>query len=552
MTIKQRVESQIQKSIQNAVNQQILPEEVMLIPVDLQLSAHNQPYDYTTSFCMKAAKKSQKNSKDIFNILDNTGMLNTNGDITCTFCEPGFLNIVVSSELMRQTSQTNTSTPTGKKYSVEFVSVNPNGPITVAAARGAAIGDVLANVLKEAGNEVTREYYINDSVNSEQMRLFAHSVKHHVCRMRGTHFDMPENGYKGDYVEDIAKQLLELNDEKQWETESIECYQSTVQAIMIEMQKQALKLFGTEFDLWVSEQELQCSGKVPTVIQELCLKEQAEYRDGALWLKSQQYGDTEDRVLIRADGRWTYAISDIAYHMNKYERGHDYIIDLFGPDHHGYIARLKAGVAALGKNPDTLDVLIFQAVRFVKDGQVVLMRKRDGNLYTLVDLINEVAEGMQSDFETAKDVVRFFYLYISANKHMDFDLDLAIKHANENPCIYLKYAHARCASILAKAPTIDANAQWMDVMDEPEHKLIIKCLSIHDEIQKCADTHNVHQIAHYAIDVSKMFHEFYEKCRVIQEDNHEQTQSRLLIVQLVKNTLKYVGDILGVSMPEQM
>jgi arginyl-tRNA synthetase len=248
----------------------------------------------------------------------------------------------------------------------------------------------------------------------------------------------------------------------------------------------------------------------------------------------------------------TYAASDISYHHDKYVRGNQYVIDLFGPDHHGYIPRLKAGVAALGHNPDTLKIVIFQTVRFIKDGQPVLMRKRDGNLYTLVDLISEIAEELKSDFSTAKDVVRFFYLYVSANKHMDFDIGLAVKQAHDNPCFYVKYAHARCASILAKAPEQNIEFDWVHALTSPEKKLIVKCLSLNDEVHKCAETHSVHQLAHFAVELSKMFHEFYESCKVIQENAPEQTYARLQIVQLTKQTLSQVGDILGVSMPDSM
>jgi arginyl-tRNA synthetase len=554
----------IEKHIEHAVEQTViaglLHDSLLSIPIDLQPSASNIEYDYTTTFCMRAAKISGTDSYGVFHAINQTkgfAGLEEQG-LTFIWSKPGFLNVKVDTTLLQHATQsalggeTISSTKQPESYSVEYVSVNPNGPITVAAARGAAIGDVLSRVLTMIGHNVTREYYINDGVNSEQMRLFSESVKHHVFNLLGMSYDMPENGYKGEYVEGIASVLVSMYDAAHLINADTNWYQSTSQQMMIDNQKQELAQFGVEFDMWVSEQAMIESGKVGVTLQHLQDSGQSAKIDGATWLLTKQYGDSDDRVLVRSDGRMTYAASDISYHHDKYARGNQHVVDLFGPDHHGYIPRLKAGVAALGHNPESLNVVIFQAVRFIKEGQPVLMRKRDGNLYTLVDLINEVAQELGSDFDTAKDVVRFFYLYVSASKHMDFDIGLAVKQAQDNPCFYVKYAHARCASILAKAPSQHVEFDWNHKLTIQENKLIVKCLSLNDEVHKCAETCSVHQLAHFAVELSKMFHEFYENCKVIQENEPEQTYARLQIVQLTKQTLSLVGGILGVSMPDSM
>lgn len=554
------IEKHIEHAIEQAVQAGLLHESLLKLPVDLQLSSANLDYDYTTTFCMRAAKIAGTDSYGVFHAISQAkgfAGLDEQG-LTFIWSNPGFLNIKVDAALLQQETQkalggtmvSHTDKPAN--YSVEYVSVNPNGPITVAAARGAAIGDVLSRVLGMIGHSVTREYYINDGVNSEQMRLFSESVKHHVFALLGESYDMPENGYKGEYVEEIAKTLVDTHDAEYLKHAETGWYQSTSQQMMVDCQKQELAKFGVQFDMWVSEQSLIESGKVGITLQHLKDNGQSAEVDGATWLLTKQHGDSDDRVLVRSDGRMTYAASDISYHHDKYVRGNQHVIDLFGPDHHGYIPRLKAGVAALGHDPDSLNVVIFQTVRFIKDGQPVLMRKRDGNLYTLVDLINEVAQELGSDFATAKDVVRFFYLYVSASKHMDFDIGLAVKQAQDNPCFYVKYAHARCASILAKAPEQCVEFDWTHKLTTQENKLIIKCLSLNDEVHKCAKTCSVHQLAHFAVELSKMFHDFYENCKVIQENEPEQTYARLQIVKLTKQTLSLVGNILGVAMPDSM
>lgn len=538
--------------------------------------------------------------------------------------------------------------PTAQKINLEYVSVNPNGPITIGSGRGAAFGSTLANVLQAAGNTIHREYYINDGVNSEQMRLFAESVKA-ICEGR----PVPDNGYKGDYVADVAGQLTtKLN--------SIDEYQSESQALMLAKQRSDLESFGVTFDTWFSEQSLHDSGVVAKAIEQLeksnvadtketrskvkyakggaieevekevqkgAVDEEGEIGNGesgmggsepqsllptpqspTLWLRSTLFGDDQDRVLRRQDGRLTYIASDVAYHEDKFNRppDADKLITVLGPDHHGYINRLHAVVAAalmaeasgsLASAPEEriagergseltdqesalygtaeyrdrclaarklsdkkLKVMIFQLVRFMKDGKPAPMRKRDGNIYALIDLINEIGEkvkpsGTTEEKQTAgKDVARFFYLMRHHDTTFDFDLDLAEKQSDENPVFYVQYAHARVCSVIekAKASSIVPGEANPRSIHPKERALILKIADLPYEIQRCANDYAVNRLTTYAVELARTYHHFYDACRVINMDDKTTSQWRLQLCVATKAALKASFDLLGISAPERM
>ncbi len=648
-----------------------------------------------------------------------------------------------------------------QKINVEFVSVNPNGPITVGSGRGAAFGSTLCNVLAAAGHEVHREYYINDGTNSEQMRLFAESVRA-VALGR----PIPEGGYKGDYIKDVARKISaiaekpgsglqhlryvidNLNSDQhkfelaisresrrqllqrafelrsRWgeatdnESEvlvrlrdlSLSDWQRWSEEATIHVQSNDLGTFGVEFDTWFSEQSLHDSGTVEKCIQDLQAKGVADeepYRtllkmarggvieevvreeqagdeeepevdthsdnpadvdpqstirnpqlspeppppsptssDGTnhppqgegistLWLRSTKFADDMDRVLRRKDGRLTYIASDVAYHKDKLlddsgvrKTGPvDKMITILGPDHHGYIHRLQAVLAALlekvegrGSNGESeppsiagmvraregegagggglseieaaiyrspeerdacqaaleearrkLEVVIFQIVRFVKDGKPAPMRKRDGNIYALIDLINELGKNIaptapiEEQQRIGKDVARFFYLMRSHETHMDFDIDLATKQSEENPVFYAQYAHARICSILEKAKN-DCRLWILDfglnpdaiqnlkskIQNPKELALIKKICDLPFEVARCAEDYGVHRLTTYAVELARAFHHFYDACRVIEPDQPEQTQARLALCEATKIGLRGVFDLLGISAPEKM
>ena len=508
--------------------------------------------DYACNFALMAAKKAEMNPRELGFLIQKKLAQNPAFE-KVEIAGPGFINLTVSlTFLMDQIQQASKpGLPFGwskqtqpKNINVEFVSVNPNGPITVGSGRGAAFGDTLCRVLEAAGHRVHREFYINDSLNSLQMDLFAESVIYYIYEALGQPSTFPENGYKGEYVSRIAKRILQ-------ETQDLETLQNILwvrnraETYMIDSQKKALESFGVKFDTWFSEQELHDSGEVENCLKLLDERGVTEHKEDALWLKSSLFGDDKDRVLIRKGGAPTYITSDITYHKNKFERGFDELIDILGPDHHGYIGRMKAGIEALGYAPDRLKVIIFQIVRFLKDGKPAPMRKRDGNIYELEELIQEIGA----------DVTRFFYLMRSHDTSMDFDIDLAVKHSDENPVFYTQYAHARICSILNKAKEEDLQPSYahLERLTHPsERDLIKKILDLPHEIQRSAADYSVHRLTHYAIELAREFHHFYDACKVIQKDQSELSSARLYLCELTKKGLKSTFDLLGISAPEKM
>lgn len=520
--------------------------------VEITEPKNAQHGDYACNFALMAAKKAQVNPRDL-GVMFQKKLLQNPSFEKVEVAGPGFINLTISPLfLIDQINEFSESAlPFGwikqvnpKKINVEFVSVNPNGPITVGSGRGAAFGDTLCRVLEAAGHQVHREFYINDSLNSLQMDLFAESVIHYIKEALGQTSTFPENGYKGEYVKRIAEKILE--ETKDQDTlQNILWVRNRAETLMIESQRRDLEKFGVKFDTWFSEQELHDSGEVENCLKLLDERGVTEYKEEALWLKSTLYGDDKDRVLIRTGGSPTYIASDVAYHKNKFERGFDELIDILGPDHHGYIGRMKAGIQALGYSPEQLKVIIFQVVRFLKDGKPAPMRKRDGNIYELADLIDEIGA----------DVTRFFYLMRSHDTSMDFDIDLAVKHSDENPVFYTQYAYARICSILNKAKQeglLPSNHHLQLLIEPSERALLKKVLDLSDEIQRSADHYGVHRLTNYAIELARSFHHFYDKCRAIQKDQPELSSARLYLCEFVQKGFKSTFDLLGISAPEKM
>lgn len=451
---------------------------------------------------------------------------------------------------------------------VEFVSVNPNGPITIGSGRGAAFGDTLSRVLEAAGHRVDREYYINDGINSEQMRLFAESVKHYYREALDMPSTFPEKGYRGEYVFDVATRVREIHGDSMGD-ESAGWFQNVSQELMIERQRTDLERFGVIFKRWFSEQSLHDSGKVLTALDFLRSRGDADDRPvsneikredgreelvqkeempGPLWLRSTKYGDEKDRVLTRSDGRPAYIAADVAYMKEKFDRGYDKLYLILGPDHHGYIGRMNAVCQALGHRPDEFEIIIYQIVRFLKEGKPAPMRKRDGNIYELRDLMNEVGT----------DVTRFFYLMRSHDTHMDFDIDLATKQSDENPVFYVQYAHARICSVLRKAEESGFSVPGVgeadtSLLNDPrETALLKKILDLPWETQRAAEDFGVHRLTTYAVELARTYHHFYDACRVIQPEAPDLTKARLALCAAARLALKSTFNLLGISAPERM
>ncbi|MGR6837344.1 arginine--tRNA ligase [Syntrophomonas erecta] len=438
--------------------------------------------------------------------------------------------------------------PQGKKVQVEFVSANPTGNLHMGNARGGAIGDTLANILQRAGYEVQREFYINDAGN--QIEIFTDSLEVRYLQLTGHSVPFPENGYAGQDVIDTVKNIMAIYGNKLNDLPAEERRKILVEFALKEKVayiKKTLINFGIEYDVWFSEQTLHDAGKVDQVIDRLQEQGYIYENEGALWFKSSLFGDEKDEVLKRANGLPTYFAADIAYHLDKFERGFDWVINVWGADHHGHIARMKGAMQALGYNPDRLDIVLMQLVRLYRGGNIVRMSKRTGTTVSLDELIEEVG----------KDAARFFFVMRSPDSHLDFDLELAKKKNQDNPVYYAQYAHARICSIFRQAaaagvslgPIEQINTSLLN--EEEELLLLRKIADFPDEIRIAARTLAPHRIARYVLDLAGLFHSFYNHHRVLTGD-HALQEARLLLMDITRTTVKNALGILGVNAPEQM
>jgi arginyl-tRNA synthetase len=436
----------------------------------------------------------------------------------------------------------------GEPVQVEYVSANPTGPLSVPHGRGGAVGDVLASLLDWAGYRVSREFYVNDA--GGQMERFGRSVEARYLQLLGRDVPVPEDGYHGDYVRELAERIREREGDSLAglpEAERLERFTQLGRDEMIAEQKATLERFGIHFDVWYLESDLHRAHKVEEVIRLLTECGHTYEADGALWLRSTAFGDDKDRPLLRSNGKPTYIAPDLAYHLDKFRRGFTRVIDVWGPDHHGYIARTKAGIQALGYRADQLDILIFQHVRLYLNGEMRVGSKRAGDIIPLDDVMEEVG----------KDAARFFYLMRTANSPLDFDLDLAKREAPENPVYYVQYAHARVCSILREAverktPIPDVASADLSVLTHPaELAMIRKLADFPDEVQGAAVAREPHRMTRYAQDLASTFSAFYRDCWVLGQEPAV-TAGRLAIVGACRIVLRNVLTILGVSAPESM
>jgi arginyl-tRNA synthetase len=504
---------------------------------------------------------------------------------------PGFINFFLSEEsataiigdaLSKGADFGQTDIGQHQKVIVEFVSANPTGPLHVGHGRGAAYGASLSNLLQAAGWNVHREYYVNDA--GRQMHILAVSIWLRYLEIKGLELAFPSNGYKGDYVIDLANDLakkegdtylVNIDDliedlpadgdveggDKELHIDALierarrllgeSNYQAVFRFGMTAIRdeiKQDLAEFGVEFDNWYSEQGLLDSGAIKDSIERLTEKGYMYEQNGALWFKSTEFGDDKDRVVVRDNGQTTYFASDIAYHMDKLDRGFEKIINIFGADHHGYVARVKASMQALGANPDQLHVPLVQFAILYRGGEKVQMSTRSGSFVTLRQLREEVGN----------DACRFFYVMRKAEQHMDFDLDLAKSQSNENPMYYIQYAHARIASLFRRLA--EADYSWdkelgltaLSQLETNHEQALIKRLSAYPDLIKTAARNlEPHTIAHYLRDLAHDFHSYYNAEKLISE-NDELRNARFCLASAIQQTLKNGLAILGVSAPDEM
>jgi arginyl-tRNA synthetase len=433
----------------------------------------------------------------------------------------------------------------GRKIQVEFVSANPTGLLHMGNARGAALGDTLCNLLAAAGFDVTREFYINDAGN--QIENFGKSLEARYFELLGESVDFPEDGYHGeDIIETVRRIIAEVGD-KYLRVDSVLRKEFLIQKALeekITKIKNDLTRFGVTYDVWFSEQSLHDSGAITRTIQELQEKDLVYEKEGALWLKTTLFGEEKDEVIVRSNGISTYFAADIAYHKNKFERGFQKVINIWGADHHGHVARMQGAMQALGYDPENLLVILMQLVRLFQDGEIVRMSKRSGQYITLSELIDEVG----------KDAARFFFVMRNPDSHLDFDLDLAKEESADNPVYYVQYAHARICSIL-KASTEDlpdsAQVNFTLLKEAAELDLIRKIADLPEEITEAAVNCEPHRMTRYALDLAALFHSFYNSCHVLTAEE-DLRKVRLLLVEVTRIALRNVLLLLGVSAPERM
>ncbi|MFA5145469.1 MAG: arginine--tRNA ligase [Candidatus Omnitrophota bacterium] len=428
----------------------------------------------------------------------------------------------------------------GKRVLVEFVSANPTGPLSVAHARQAAVGDSLANILDYLGFKVKREYYLNDEGN--QINILGKSVALRRRELSGENVEFPGEYYQGDYIYDIAKQSLAA---KRWgfsrKIQEKDLSEFAANCILNIIEKE-LDDFGIKFDCWYSQKALRKSGKIDKALDSLKKRGFLYEQEGALWFKSTSLGDDKDRVLIKSDGSYTYLAPDVAYHREKYKRGFEWLINLWGPDHHGYINRIRAAVQALDNSADSLSVVIVQLATIFKNGKSIEMSTRKGQYITLREVLDEVG----------KDASRFFFLMRRTSSHLDFDLDIAKKQTPENPVYYVQYAHARICSILQNSPVkISSNTDLSALKEKEELALIKKTLQFPDTLNICLNTLDPYMLTVYLQELSESFHRFYDRHRVLGQGD-SLTKARLALIQATKTVISTGLELLGVSSPAKM
>lgn len=422
----------------------------------------------------------------------------------------------------------------GRRVLIEFVSANPTGPLSVAHARQAVAGDALANVLDSLGFSVKREYYLNDEGN--QINILGRSIELRLKELSAQTIEFPEDHYQGEYILTIAREIkerkLEIKDFSEYGVKYI-----------LDVIKKELDDFGVKFDYWYSQKKLRESGKIDKALGSLKKKGFIYEQDGALWFKSTAFGDDKDRVVIKSDGSYTYLAPDIAYHQDKFKRGFSWLINLWGPDHHGYINRLKAAVNALGKNPDSLSIIIVQLASIFKEGKPVQMSTRRGQYITLREVLDEAG----------LDASRFFFLMRRTSSHLDFDLDIAKKQTSENPVYYVQYAHARISSILNNSPVkIKFKDIDLSVLKENEEiDLIKKICQFSYILNICFVTLDPYMLTVYLQELAETFHKFYDKHRVLGQDD-KLTGARLALIEGARIAVSCGLELLGVSRPEKM
>ena len=582
--MKDQLQELLTKCVQDLISKGILNEMPSKIRIDH--TKDNSHGDYATNIALMLSKQAKMSPVELAKIIiDQFEQKNFIKKIE--IAGPGFINFFISQEssssivneiLVQAASYGCSDIGQGKKVLLEYVSANPTGPLHVGHGRGAAYGATVSNLLRNAGFIVDNEYYVNDA--GRQMDILTVSIYLRYLTICGEDLRFPDNGYQGQYINDIAQGIYETSGQKFHlksdlvfenvcrdgteggdkevhidqlieKAKSIlgdgfkAVFEVGIESILSGI-KNDLAEFGVVFEKWFSEQSLIDSGLSESCISKLKDSKNLYEKDGALWFKTTNFGDEKDRVVVRDNGNHTYFASDIAYHLEKLDRGYDKIINVWGADHHGYIPRVKASIEALGHNSDKLEILLVQFANLYRGGSKVQMSTRSGSFVTLEDLRAEVGN----------DAARFFYILRKSEQHMDFDLDLAKSKSNENPVYYIQYAHARICSVFKQADEkeleLDVSQANLSLLTEEIEKDILRELSrFRSVLESSAIQYEPHQLAYYLRDLSNHFHSYYNACKFIVDDKNL-TQSRLALINATQQILKNGLSILGVGAPESM
>ena len=566
------IKAEVYDILENAIRAAIEAGELSIAEVpDIPFSPTKTPEhgDIATPIALGLAKQARMAPRDIAEKIRAHINLDDHPTIhKIDIAGAGFINIYLSNEWLYDTLLTIAATQsrygtcdkgTGKHLQIEFVSANPTGPLNIVSGRAAAVGDTLVNLLNAIGYKAIREYYVNDA--GGQVERLGESIDVRYRQALGEDdLEIPEGGYQGEYLREFAETIAEVEGDTclQLETdERVAHFRDKGITHILAQQKAALERFGVNFDVWSSEKAIRDSGKSEEIIQLFREKEYLYEADGATWFRMTDFGDDKDCVVIRSNGEYTYFVPDAAYHRDKFDRGFTTVIDLLGPDHQGHITHLKNFVKALGMPDAWLEISIIQRVNLVDaEGKRLDMSKRRGQFFTLDALIDELAETVGEQF--AVDVARYFFLMRANNTHLDFNIELAITHASENPVFYIQYAHARCCSIFEQGNEQGIAPKPIEVVSlkqltEPiEHELIRKLAEFPSVVLLSAEAREAHRIPHYLHDLAGIFHPYYNQHRVLDPSDMEKTYARLILIQSVQTVLKNGLTLLGISAPTSM
>lgn len=555
--MREKIKEELSQKIKDAVNRYISRENLNLTAVPhiiLESPKDKAHGDFAANIALQLSKQLKIAPRNIAESIIKYFDPGCAGIKKMEIAGPGFINFYLHDswlfeiipQIIRQKKNYGSS-DIGKneKVMVEFVSANPTGPLHVGHGRGAVVGDVLANILDFMGFSVEREYYINDTGN--QMQTLGLSTWARYQEILGESVQFPDNGYKGDYIKSIAKEIFAKHKDK-YKHSGVKIFSIYTGDYILKDIKNDLKNFGVRFDNWFKEESLHKSGQVQGALDELGKKGYLYEKEGAIWFKSTVFGDDKDRVVITKEKNTTYLAADIAYHKNKYERGFKKIIDIWGADHHGYLKRIKAVIEAFGYTYDSLDIILIQLVSLLRNGEPVSMSTRSGEFITLKEVIDEVGS----------DVSRFFFLMRSCDRNLEFDLELAKKESVENPVYYVQYAYARVKSIFRTMESQKVKlvplgkVNFNELKEEQEIELVKKLACFPGLLVECAVAREPHHLTKYLQELAGIFHGYYKKHKVLLPDQKEKMQARLYLVKSVKQVIENGLLLMGISLPEKM